>query len=356
MTAYLNRVAVAVPEHNVHSAFIGFAERMLKDRRARMLFERMVARSEIKRRWSCLAAARPASNESLDAEGFYTLGRFPTTAERMGRYEREAPALAVKAVERLELGPAQQQITHLIVTSCTGLSAPGIDFELMRRCNLNPSIERTIVGFMGCNAAINALKLGRHVVRSRPDARVLVVSVELCTLHLHESGDIDRLLSFLLFGDGCAAALVSAEPTGFALDGFHAEVVPTSAEQITWTIGNSGFDMTLSGQVPATIANALRSGSSRVLSGASADAIDLWAVHPGGRTVLDAVEDAFNLAETALAPSRSILRDYGNMSSPTVLFVLESMMRQNVSPGARGCAMAFGPGLTAETMLFSTAA
>jgi predicted naringenin-chalcone synthase len=146
----------------------------------------------------------------------------------MGRYEREAPALAVKAVERLELGGAQQQITHLIVTSCTGLSAPGIDFELMRRCNLNPSIERTIVGFMGCNAAINALKLGRHVVRSRPDARVLVVSVELCTLHLHESGDIDRLLSFLLFGDGCAAALVSAEPTGFALDGFHAEVVPTS--------------------------------------------------------------------------------------------------------------------------------
>jgi predicted naringenin-chalcone synthase len=209
---------------------------------------------------------------------------------------------------------------------------------------------------MGCNAAINALKLARHIVRSAPDAAVLVVCVELCTLHLQESDDIDRLLSFLLFGDGCAAALVSAEPNGFALDRFHAEVVPEAAEQITWTIGNFGFDMALSGQVPATIAGALRSKPGRVLSGASADAIDLWAVHPGGRTALDAVEGAFDLDQAALDPSRAVLRDYGNMSSPTVLFVLESMMRQNVSPGARGCAMAFGPGLTAETMLFSAAA
>jgi alpha-pyrone synthase len=356
MAAYLNRIAVAVPEHEVHGTFIGFAERMLTDRRARLLFERMVARSEIKQRWSCLVPARPGANESVDADGFYTLGRFPTTAERMDRYEREAPALAIKAVERLELGDTKQAITHLIVTSCTGLSAPGIDFEIMRACGLNPHVERTVVGFMGCNAAINALKLARHVIRSIPHARVLVVSVELCTLHLQESDDIDRLLSFLLFGDGCAAALVSAEPTGFALEGFHAEVVPEAAEQITWTIGDSGFEMTLSGQVPATIAGALRSGASRMFSGASADTIDFWAIHPGGRTVLDAVEDAFDLDKSALAHSRAILRDYGNMSSPTVLFVLESMMRQRVAAGARGCAMAFGPGLTAEIMLFSATA
>jgi predicted naringenin-chalcone synthase len=356
MAAYLNRIAVAVPEHEVHGSFIGFAERMLTDRRARLLFDRMVARSEINRRWSCLVPARPGANQSVDADGFYTLGRFPTTAERMGRYEREAPALAIKAVDKLALGNAAQEITHLIVTSCTGLSAPGIDFEIMRACGLDPHLERTIVGFMGCNAAINALKLARHVIRSTPQARVLVVSVELCTLHLQESEDIDRLLSFLLFGDGCAAALVSAEPSGFALDGFHAEVVPEAAEQITWTIGDFGFDMTLSGRVPATIAGALRAGSNRVLSGASADAIDLWAVHPGGRTVLDAVEEAFELDKAALAHSRAVLRDYGNMSSPTVLFVLESMMRQKVTAGARGCAMAFGPGLTAETMLFSAAA
>jgi alpha-pyrone synthase len=354
--AYLNRVAVAVPEYEVHDTFVRFAERLLRDRRSRLLFDRMVARSEIQKRWSCLAPAREGSNDSLDADGFYTSGRFPTTAERMSRYEREAPALAMKAVDRLGLGDTTREVTHLILTSCTGLSAPGVDLEVMRRCNLNPSIERTVVGFMGCNAAINALKLARHIIRSDPDSRVLIVSVELCTLHLQESEDIERLLSFLLFGDGCSAALISAEPSGFALDRFHAELVPEAAEQITWTIRDFGFDMVLSGQVPATIAGALRSASDRVLSGSSAESIDLWAVHPGGRTVLDAVQGAFDLNQSALAASRAILRDYGNMSSPTVLFVMEAMMREKVPAGARGCAMAFGPGLTAETMLFSAAA
>jgi predicted naringenin-chalcone synthase len=193
-------------------------------------------------------------------------------------------------------------------------------------------------------------------VRSEPTAKVLVVCIELCTLHLQESEDIEKLLTFLLFADGCAAGLVTAEPTGFVLDSFHAEVVSDAAEHITWTIRDSGFDMLLSGQVPPTIAAVLREGSDRVLSGARPEDIDLWAVHPGGRTVLDAVENAFELNSSALAASHAILRDYGNMSSPTVLFVLEAMMRQRVRPGARGCAMAFGPGLTAETMLFRAAA
>jgi len=354
--AYLNRVAVAVPEYEVHETFVHFAERLLQDRRSRLLFDRMAARSEIKNRWSCLEPARAGSNDSLDAGGFYTSGNFPTTAERMNRYEREAPELAMKAVERLVLGETAHQITHLIVTSCTGLSAPGVDLELMRRCNFNPSIERTVIGFMGCNAAINALKLARHTVRSDPDSKVLIVSVELCTLHLQESNNVERLLSFLLFGDGCSAALITAEPFGFALDRFHAEVVPEAAQQITWTIGDFGFDMVLSGKVPATLSQALRAGSDRVMGGQSVDSIDLWAIHPGGRTILDAVQGAFDLSETTLATSRAVLRDFGNMSSPTVMFVLESMLRENVSAGARGCAMAFGPGLTAETMLFTAAA
>ena len=353
--AYINRLGVAVPEHEVHGTFVRFAERLLRDRRSRLLFERMAARADIEQRWSCLAPAMPGNNASVDAEGFFTLGRFPSTGSRMSRYEAEAPALAKKAVDRLELGAMAGEITHLIVTSCTGFSAPGIDFELMQHCNLDPSLERTVVGFMGCNAAINALKLARHIVRSAPDAKVLVVSLELCTLHLQESEDIGRLLSFLVFADGCAAALVSAAPRGFAIEGFHAELMPQAAEQITWTIRDCGFDMTLSGQVPATIAAALRAASDRVLSGASAGAFDLWAVHPGGRTVLDAVEDAFALDPSALAASRAILRHFGNMSSPTVLFVLEAMIRRAVPAGARGCAMAFGPGLTAETMLFSAA-
>jgi alpha-pyrone synthase len=344
--AYINRVAVAVPEHEVHDTFVRFAAGLLRDRRSRLLFDRMVSRSDIRRRWSCIEPA----------DGFYVPGRFPSTAQRMSRYASEAPALAHKAVDRLRLGDDIRDISHLIVTSCTGMSAPGVDLELVRRCGLDPSVERTIIGFMGCNAAINALRLARHIVRSTLTAKVLIVSLELCTLHLQETENIERLLSFLLFGDGCAAVLVSAEPGGLALDGFHAELVPEAADQVTWTVGDLGFDMFLSGKIPATIAGALRGASDRVLAGAPADAFGMWAVHPGGRTVLDAVEDAFELGQGALAASRAVLRDYGNMSSPTVLFVLEALMRDAMRAGARGCAMAFGPGLTAETMLFSAAA
>lgn len=354
--AYLNRVATAVPEHDVHDSFVQFAERRLTDRRSRLMFSRMAARSLIQRRWSCLPAARPGCNDALDAEGFYTVGRFPSTAQRMSRYRTEAPALGVKAVDGLDLGDAAREITHLVVTSCTGFSAPGVDLELMRRCGLGPSVERTVVGFMGCNAAINALKLARHIVRSEPTAKVLAVSLELCTLHLQEADDVDRLLMFLLFGDGCSAALISSDPVGLALDRFHATVIHEAAEQITWNIGDGGFDMVLSGQVPATITGALRIGSDRVLAGLPAAAIDLWAVHPGGRSVLDAVEEAFGLGESALSSSRTILQNYGNMSSPTIMFVLEALLRQRPPAGARGCAMAFGPGLTAETMLFRAAA
>ena len=354
--AYLNRVTTATPAHEVHGTFVSFAARFLRDRRARLLFERMVARSQIARRWSCLAPAGPGCNDSVDADGFYTLGRFPSTAERMSRYEIEAPRLAGAAVDRLGLGEAARDVTHLIVTSCTGFSAPGVDLELVRRCGLDPSVERTVVGFMGCYAAITALRLARHIVRSDPSAQVLVVSAELCTLHLQETDDLERLLTFLLFGDGASAALVSAAPAGLALDGFNAVLVPQAADQITWNIRDLGFDMVLSGSVPGTITDALRSGASRVLAGSTADAIGLWAVHPGGRTVLDAVEGAFGLGPSALAASRAVLRDYGNMSSPTVMFVLDAVLRAKTPAGARGCAMAFGPGLTAETMLFSAAA
>jgi alpha-pyrone synthase len=353
--AYLNRIATAVPEYEVHDIFVRFAVNLLRDRTTRLLFERMVARSQIERRWSCLAP-RFGANDALDGEGFYRPGRFPSTAERMSRYEKAAPLLGAKAVERLRLGSKAREITHLVVASCTGFSAPGIDFELIHRCGLSPSVERTLVGFMGCHAAINALKLGRHIVRSMPEAKVLVVCLELCTLHLQETEDLDRLLTFLLFGDGCAAALISAEPVGLSLDSFRAEVVERASEQITWTIRDCGFDMVLSGQVPITISNVLRARSEQVLSDVPSGAIDLWAVHPGGKSVLDAVENAFDLDQSALAHSRAVLRNYGNMSSPTVLFVLESLMRQKLPGGARGCAMAFGPGLAAETMLFSAVA
>jgi predicted naringenin-chalcone synthase len=211
-----------------------------------------------------------------------------------------------------------------------------------------------MIGFMGCYAAMNALKLAHHIVRSEASARVLIVNLELCTLHLKDTADLQQILSFLLFGDGCAASIVSADPVGTALDSFHAVLVPGTRELITWNIREAGFDMVLSGGVPAAIHDGLQEHGNEILAGAPVASIDLWAVHPGGRTVLDAVERALDLPPAALASSRDILRRYGNMSSATVMFVIEKLLRLGAR-GRTGCAMSFGPGLTAETMLFHTA-
>ena len=350
--AFINRIATANPPHDVHDAFLDFGRLMLReDRRRLALFNRMADRSGIAHRYSYF----PPGGEggAVDADGFYRMGAFPGTAERMRKFESVAPGLAVEAVEKLLEGEDRSRITHLVVTSCTGFSAPGIDLALVERCGLRSSVERTMVGFMGCYAAINALKLARHIVRSEPKARVLAVNLELCTLHLHETADLEEILSFLLFADGCAAALVSADPVGVGIQSFQAALVPDTRELIRWHIREQGFDMVLSGAVPGAIRTALTASRDAILGGAND--IDLWAVHPGGRTVLDAVEEAFALPPAALSASRSVLHDYGNMSSGTVMFVLDRIMRA-APRGQRGCAMSFGPGLVAETMMFRMAA
>ncbi len=354
-TAYINRVATAVPPNDVHKAFLRYAGSLFQnDRHAALLFRRMASKAGIEHRYSCLAPGSRPESEAVDAGGFYPRGGFPDTATRMRLFEQHAPGLAEAAIERLQLGPDRGRISHLLITCCTGFSAPGLDLEVVERCQLPSSVERTMIGFMGCYAAINALKLARHIVRSEPAARVLILNLELCTLHLQETDDLERALSFLLFGDGCAASLVTAEPVGTALDSFRAVVVPGTRDLITWHIRDFGFDMVLSGQVPAAIHDALQTHMRDILDGAPVDGIDLWAVHPGGRTVLDAVERAFALAPQALSVSRDVLRRYGNMSSATVMFVIEELLRAT-GRGRKGCAMSFGPGLTAETMLFRTA-
>jgi predicted naringenin-chalcone synthase len=352
-TAYVNRIATAVPEYEVHTTFVRFARTLLDDRR-RKLFDRMADRAQITHRWSWLKPADEPEGPSIDAAGLFARGNFPSTAERMRQYEVAAPLLAQKAVEGLGLdAEARGAITHVIVTTCTGLSAPGLDLELVERCGLNPSVERTVVGFMGCYAGINALKLARHIVRSDPEARVLLLSLELCTLHLQETDDLEQVLSFLVFGDGAAASLVTAEPVGAALERFRAVLVPETAGLITWNIRELGFDMFLSGQVPGAVGHGIRLMAEEILDGRTPAEIDLWAVHPGGRSVLDAVEGALALGAEALSASRHVLDRYGNMSSATVMFVLKQLLDSGRK--GLGCAMAFGPGLTAETMLFRTA-
>lgn len=356
-TAYVNRIGTAVPPHDVHAKFVDFAPRLLSAARDRLLFQRMARKAQIAHRFSYLEP--DPVPERLDRAGFYRRGHFPDTGERMAFYRRHAIDLAEGAIADLGGAPALAGVTHLLITSCTGFAAPGLDLEIVWRFGLDPAVERTVVGFMGCYAAINAFKLAHHIVRSDAAARVLVVNLELCTLHLQEADELETVLSFLIFADGAAASLVSAEPAGIELRGFHCAVVPDSAAQITWHIGQAGFDMVLSGEVPQTIHDALPATIGAILGGQPVAAIRHWAIHPGGRTVLDAVERALDLDPAALAASRQVLAEYGNMSSPTVVFVLKALAeaahRQGASEGGPGCAMAFGPGLTVESMRFALA-
>ncbi len=354
-TAYISRIATAVPQHDVHQPFIAFAESLLPEGTLRSLFRRMVRMSAIEHRYSFLQPIATGDASWRDSEGLYATGSFPSTTRRMEAFENFAPRLARCTLDKLALSLEERNsITHVIVTTCTGLYAPGLDFDIVNHLGLNPSVERTMIGFMGCYAAINSLKSAYHIVRSEPRSRVLILNLELCTLHLQETQDLEQLLSFLLFADGCSACLVGAEPTGLAIDSFLAVRLPQTSDLITWRIREMGFDMHLSGKVPGEIRRNLGESRDQVTQGRPPESIDLWAVHPGGRTILDAVEHGLGLSQNALASSRDVLARFGNMSSATVMFVLQQILGR-AQPGQTGCAMSFGPGVTAETMLFHAA-
>jgi alpha-pyrone synthase len=343
--AYINRIATAVPDFDVHNKFIEYCPRLLPDERSLKLFQRMAERSQIEHRYSFL---QPHSDKNiLDVEGFYQNDAFPSTQLRMQFYERHAFTLAKRALDKLELSDT----THLITTTCTGFYAPGLDHQIIQHYGLRNNIERTAVGFMGCYAAINALKLARHIVRSEPQAKVLVLNLELCTLHLQPAGTLEEILSFAIFSDGCAASIVSAQPVGIEIKSFASVVLPGTTDLITWRVGDQGFDMHLSGKVPGAIGSNLPQVLDVLLDNCPRNEITHWAIHPGGRTVLDAVKTAAALDELQLTESREVLKNFGNMSSATIMFVLERMLNHAL-PG-QGLAMAFGPGLTVESMRFS---
>jgi alpha-pyrone synthase len=345
---FINAIGTAIPGHDIHAAFVDWAGSRIEDDRERTLFRRMAERSGIAHRWSVLP---PTVNggSPVCAGGFYSGATLPSTGARMGLYADVAPKLALAAIANLGTLGA---ITHLVVASCTGFVAPGIDQIIAEALGLPGGVERTLVGFMGCYAAVAALRTARHIVRSEPEARVLVVTVEISTLHLSPDRRIGPLLSMLQFGDGAAAAIVTAKPQGFALERFFAATLPESADLIRWTIGDQGFAMHLSGEVPGRIARALADPAMR-LTLYDGGTPDVWAVHAGGRSILDAVEHGLELPPHALAASRAVLHDYGNMSSATLMFVLARLLDD---PAARsGIAMAFGPGLAAEGFGFTRA-
>ena len=354
---HINRIGTAVPEQDVHLPFLAFARTLLADDRTRTIFDRMAERSGISHRYSNFRPGNLAAGE-VDADGFYRRGAFPSTAARMRLYAPLAQALALQAIDALDLGAERHRITHVVAASCTGFTAPGLDLHIARALDLPATVGRTLVGFMGCSAAVPALRTACDTVRADPTARVLVVNCELSTLHLQETSDLETVLSFMLFADGASAALVTADPVGLAIDDFRSVILPDSAGLITWQIGDQGFDMHLSGKVPGRIATMLRAelegDGSGLLRGQGTQAYDLWAVHAGGRTVLDAVEIGLSLDPDALRHSRAVLQEYGNMSSATVMFVLARIMAQR--EGERGLGMAFGPGMVAETFRFHRAA
>lgn len=343
---YLNQIETAVPAYDVHEKFVSFAPGLLSDERSGRLFKKMEARSGIEHRYSTLKPHADARH--LDEDSFYRKDDFPSTSERMQRYETHAFALTKQALDKLDF--SKSEITHIIVTSCTGFYAPGLDFQIAEHYGLSPSVERTFIGFMGCHAAINALKMARHIVRSEPVSKILILNLELCTLHLQQIASLEEILSFLLFADGCAASIVSAAPQGLELQNFQTEFLPDSKNLIMWKIGDAGFNMHLSGRVPAAISAHIAECLECAFAAPPAE-IQNWAIHPGGRSILDAVRDGAGLPEEKLAASRKVLKNYGNMSSPTIMFVLKEIM-SDPSKSGTGLALAFGPGLNVEAMRF----
>ena len=267
-------------------------------------------------------------------------------------YAAHAPELALQAIAKLGDAFDPKRITHIVVASCTGFVAPGIDQILARRLGLPPTVERVLIGFMGCYAGVTALRTARHIVRSDADAVVLVVSVELSTLHLSLADQPEPLLAMLQFSDGAAAGIVSAAPRGFALGEGRSLALDASEDLIRWDIGDRGFEMTLSGEVPGRLREALSAPAVRETLFGGDTPPPLLAVHAGGRSVLDAVEHALDVPADALGDSRSVLARFGNMSSATILFVLVDMMARGAT--GRGLAIAFGPGLAAEAIRFDS--
>lgn len=281
-------------------------------------------------------------------------GHGPTTAQRLKEYLTHVPSLAKRAAQaaltQATLAPAD--ITHLVTVSCTGFSAPGWDIDLIRQLELPPTVQRTHVGFMGCHGALNGLRVASAFAEADSSAHVLLCAAEACSLHFHYGGTPKQMIANALFADGAAAVVGCFRPgSPWRVVASGSCLLPDCAEAMTWNIGDHGFVMTLSSRVPALIHQHLSPWFDAWLNaqGLARRDIGSWVVHPGGPRILDAVEAALELPTIATKVSREVLAECGNMSSPTVLFVLERLRRQQAPLPC--VLMAFGPGLVVETAL-----
>jgi predicted naringenin-chalcone synthase len=341
-------LGTAVPTHCAEQSTIAqwvmdaFAGQPAVQRLVRSLY----AYSGIETRYTCTADYLQPVHESRFSPGL-PLAETPTTAERMAIYERESAPLGLVAVHKAlqqyaarsgrSVEAIRDSITHLIVVSCTGFFAPGLDFVLSQQLGLASTVQRTLIGFMGCSAAFNGLRSAASIVQAQPDARVLMVNVELCSLHGQPGIQRDDLVSTSLFADGAGACLVGmpdADEHGYlAIDGFHTSMKPDTQSAMVWQIGNHGFTLRLSPRVPDHLADVAPAALHTLFPNRTPG---FWAIHPGGRAIVDRLAEIFRLPDAQVAASREVLRRYGNLSSATVLFVLQEIVRRLQAAGTDG--------------------
>ncbi len=284
---------------------------------------------------------------------------FPNLELRMEWYNQHAAGLSLKAIENCVENFSSQSITHIITVSCTGMSAPGLDLELLELLQLPNTTFRTSINFMGCYAAIHALKIADAFCKADKNANVLIVCTELCTLHFQNENTFDNMTSSMLFSDGAAAILVTGneEQIGLSIDHFYSTVALKGKKDMAWELSSKGFLMTLSGYIADLIEEDFDGLVNRALAAASLDKdnISHWCIHPGGKKILESVHKSLGLSNGQMDPCFQILKEYGNMSSPTVLFVLQKIMKE-LNSGAKEkiFGAAFGPGLTMETFILSS--
>lgn len=357
MTARILSIGTATPPTTITQDRIRdfFIQQPGTDRLTQRLIRATFDAAEIDRRHTVLAELGDDGSDGIFADSRGVL-RSPGTALRNAEFIRLAPELSLRAAQRAldEAGVPASVITHVVTVSCTGCFAPGPDFRLVRDLGLPGSTERYNLGFIGCAAAFPGLRMAERLCAAQPEAVVLMVCTELCSLHIRPSSSPDQIVSSSVFADGSAAAIITgdrADQPGLDLDRFGTALTSEGEQDMAWTIGDDGFEMVLTGEVPRIIGREIRGAVDGFLAGAVPDA---WAVHPGGRSILDRVQAGLELEPDALRASRAVLRDYGNMSSATVMFILRELLHDDaVASGATIAGLAFGPGLTVESALFT---
>lgn len=363
MPVYINHIGTANPTYKTNQMQIGqfMADALQMNELERHQLNVLYRASGIQTRYSVLEDYSKA-----DGYKFYPntldLEPFPTVEKRMSIYEREAIELSKQAIQNtLPSDFDLQSISHLITVSCTGMYAPGIDIELIQQMGLPTNTQRTAINFMGCYAAFNALKSAYHIIKSEPNAKVLIVAVELCSLHFQKTKDEDTLLANALFGDGAAAVLLSSQSNektaSLSIENFYSDLAFDGVQEMAWRISDNGFEMRLSSKIPEIVQANITTLIERLLSqlSLSTEQISHFAIHPGGRKILRVIEQELGISRTCNRFAYEVLKEYGNMSSPTVLFVMQKVLENltTLDHGNHMLSLAFGPGLTLESMLLN---